>query len=327
MNRRDTLLALLALGAAPLAAEAQQAGKIPVIGFLHPGFPPGRVVNPIWTGFREGLREIGYVEDETIRIEWRWGLGKPATLPGFAAELVRLKVDAIVAVGPPSVVAAKQATTALPIIALDLETDPIAAGLVASFARPGGNVTGLFLDLPGLTSKWLQLMREVIPDTKRIAILWHAPTGPYQLRPITAAAKSVSIEAQILEFREGTELEAALNSSLRRRPQALIQLGSPLITNSAKQIADFSAANRLPGISPFRSFPDSGGLMSYGPNLSILYRRIGPYIAKILKGAKPGDLPVELPTHFELVVNMKAAKALGVKIPQSLLLRIDQVIE
>ena len=327
MNRRDTVLALLALAAAPLAAIAQQPGKIPVIGFLHPGFPSGKVVNPTEMGFREGLREIGYVEGETIRVEWRWGLGKSATLPGIAAEFVRLKVDAIVAVGPPSVMAAKQATTTLPIVAVDLETDPIAAGLVASFARPGGNITGLFLDLPGLTGKWLQLIRDVVPDTKRIAILWHAPTGPYQLRPITAAAKSVSIETQILEFRESTELEAALNSSLKRRPQALIQLGSPLISISGKQIADFSAANRLPGISPFRSFPDSGGLMSYGPNLSILFRRIAPYIAKILKGAKPDDLPVELPTHFELVVNRKAAKALGVKLPQSLLLRADQVIE
>ena len=327
MNRRDTLLALIALGAAPFAANAQQPGKIPVIGFLHPGFPSGKVVNLTEIGFREGLREIGYVEGETIKIEWRWGLGKPASLPGLAAELVRLKVDAMVAVGSPSVVAAKQATTALPIVAIDLETDPIATGLVASFARPGGNITGLFLDLPGLTSKWLQLVRDVVPELKRLAILWHAPTGPYQLRPIMAAAKSVSIETQILEFRESTELEAALNSSLKRRPQALIQLGSPLINNSGKQIADFSAANRLPGISPFRLFPDSGGLMSYGPNLSILFRRIAPYIAKILKGAKPGDLPVELPTHFELVVNMKAARTIGVKIPQSLLLRADQVIE
>ena len=327
MNRRNTLLTLLALAAAPFAADAQQSGKIPVIGFLHPGFPSGKVVNVTEIGFREGLREIGYIEGETIKIEWRWGLGKPATLPGIAAELVRLKVDAIVAVGPPSVMAAKQATTTLPIVAVDLETDPIAAGLVASFGRPGGNITGLFLDLPGLTSKWLQLIKDVVPEMKRIAILWHVPTGPYQLRPITAAAKSVSIETQVLEFREATELEAALNSSRKRRPQALIQLGSPLINNSGKQIADFSAANRLPGISPFRSFPDSGGLMSYGPNLSILFRRIAPYIAKILKGAKPGDLPVELPTHFELIVNLKTAKAMGITIPQSLLLRADEVIQ
>ena len=326
MNRRDTLLALFALGAAPITARAQQPGKVPVIGFLHPGFPEG-AGNSTYIGLLEGLREIGYVEGKTIKIEARWGLGKPATLPGLAAELVRLKVDVIVAVGPPSVVAAKHATATLPIVAADLETDPIAAGFVASFARPGGNITGLFLDLPGLTGKWLQLIRDVIPDTKRIAVLWHAPTGPYQLRAITAAAKSISIETQTLEFRDNTELEAALNSGLNRRPQALIQLGSPIINNAGKQIADFTVMNRLPGISQFRSFPDNGGLMSYGPNLSILMARIAPLVAKMLKGAKPGDLPVEQPTHFEMIVNMKTAKALGVKIPQSLLLRTDQVIE
>jgi putative ABC transport system substrate-binding protein len=326
MNRRDSVLALLALASAPFAADAQQPGKIPVIGFLHPGFPEG-AGNNTYLGLREGLREIGYVEGVTIKIETRWGLGKPATLPGFAAELVRLKVDAIVAVGPPSVVAAKQATGTLPILAVDLETDPVAAGFVASFARPGGNITGLFLDLPGLTGKWLQIIRDVLPDAKRIAVLWHAPTGPYQLRAIATAAKAASIDLQVLEFREGTELQAALNSSLKRRPQALIQLGSPLINNAAKQIAEFSAKHRLPGISQLRSFPDNGGLMSYGPNLSILMARIAPLVAKMLKGAKPGDLPVEQPTHFEMIVNMKTAKALGVKIPQSLLLRTDQVIE
>jgi len=327
MNRRDSVLALLALAAAPLAVNAQQLGKIPVIGFLHPGFPSGKVVNISEVGLREGLRELGHVEGQTIKIEWRWGLGKPSALAGLAAELVRLKVDVVMAVGPPSVFAAKQATTTLPIIAIDLETDPIAAGLIASFAKPGGNITGLFLDLPGLTNKWLQLIRDIRPDTKRLAILWHAPTGPYQLRPIVAAAKSVSIETQVLEFRDGSELAAALNSSLKGRPQALIQLGSPLINNSGKQIADFSAANRLPSISAFRSFPDNGGLMSYGPNLSILYRRMGHYIAKIIKGEKPGDLPVELPTHFELILNAKAAKEMGLTVPQSLLLRSDEVIQ
>ena len=326
MNRRDTLLALFALGAAPLTARAQQPGKVPVIGFLSPGFPAS-ATNITYIGLVGGLRDIGYVEGETIKIESRWGLGKPETLSGLAAELVRLKVDVIVAVGPHSVVAAKQANGSLPIVAADLETDPVAAGFVASFAKPGGNITGLFLDLPGLTNKWLQLIREVVPDAKRIAVLWHAPTGPYQLRAITAAAKSVSIETQTLEFREHTGLEAALNSGLKRRPQALIQLGSPIINNAGKQIADFSAKHRLPGISPFRSFPDNGGLMSYGPNLSIFFARTGPLVAKILKGAKPGEVPVEQPTHFELIVNMKTAKALGVKIPQSLLLRTDQIIE
>lgn len=325
MNRRDVVISLLALGAAPLTARAQQPGTIPVIGFLHPGFPAG-AANNTYEGLLQGLRDIGYVEGKTIKIESRWGLGKPETLSDLAAELVRLKVDVIVAVGPPSVVAAKQATASLPIVAADLETNPIAAGFVASFARPGGNITGLFLDLPGLTSKWLQLIRDVVPNAQRSAVLWHAPTGPYQLRAITAAAKLASIETQTLEFRESTGLEAALDSGLKRRPQALIQLGSPIINNAGKQIAEFSAKHRLPGISQFRSFPDNGGLMSYGPNLSIFMGRTASLVAKILKGAKPGEVPAEQPTHFELIVNMKAANALGVNVPQSILLRADQLI-
>lgn len=276
MNRRDTVLALLALGAAPLTADAQKTGKIPVIGFLHPGFPEATSGNNSIVGLREGLRDIGYVEGETIKIESRWGLGKPETLPGLAAELVRLKVDVLVATAPHAVMAAKQATGTLPIIANDLESDPVASGFVASLARPGGNITGLFLDLPGLTAKLLQLVREVVPGTQRIAVLWDANTGPYQLRAITAAAKAMSIDLHVLEFRDSTGIENALGSGLKQRPQALIQLGSPLINQAGKRIADFSAKHRLPGISPFRTFPDSGRLMSYGPNLSILFRRIAP---------------------------------------------------
>jgi putative ABC transport system substrate-binding protein len=224
-------------------------------------------------------------------------------------------------------VAAKQATGSLPIVAADLETDPVAAGFVASVARPGGRITGLFLDLPGLTSKWLPLIRDIVPDAQRIAVLWQAPTGPYQLHAIIAAAQSVSIETQVLECGDNNGLEAALNSGRKRRPQALIQPGSPIINNAGKQIAECTAKHRLPGMSQFRSFPDRGGLMSYGPNLSILFRRVTPYIGNILKGAKPGELPVELPTHFEVIVNRNTAKAMGITIPQSLLLRADEVIQ
>jgi putative ABC transport system substrate-binding protein len=325
MNRRETVFAMAALYAAPLGAIAQPARKLPVIGYLHPGFPPP-ATNPSMTGLREGLRDFGYVDGETIRIESRWGEGKPGTLPGFAQELVKLNVDVLVAVGPPSVVAAKNATSILPIVALDLETDPIASGLVASLTRPNGNVTGLFLDLPGMAGKWLQLIREVIPGLQRVAALWDANTGPYQTRPLASAAKAVSIDLQILEFRASAEIEGALNAGLKKRPQALIQLGSPQINQGAQRIADFLAKNRLPGISPFRAFPDSGGLMSYGPNLPILYRRMAPFISRILKSAKPGELPVEQPTHYELILNRKTAKALGVEFQQSMALRADEVI-
>ncbi len=326
MNRRDSVFAIAALGAAPFCANAQPARKIPVIGYLHPGFPPP-ATNPSMAGLREGLRELGYVDGETIRIETRWGLGKPATLPGFAQELVRLKVDALVAVGPPSVMAAKGATDTLPILALDLETDPAASGLVTNLARPNGNVTGLFLDLPSLTGKWLHLIREVVPGMKRVAVLWDVNTGPYQVRPLTAAAKAVGIDLDFLEFRASSEIEAAIGASLKKKPQALLQLGSPLINQGAPRIADLLAKNRLPGISPFRAFADSGGLMSYGPNLPILYRRMAPYISRILKGAKPADLPVEQPTHYELLLNRKTATALKLTLSQSMLLRADEVIQ
>jgi putative tryptophan/tyrosine transport system substrate-binding protein len=227
-----------------------------------------------------------------------------------------------------SVKAAKAATRDLPIVAVDLESDPIASGFVASLAAPGGNITGLFLDLPDLAGKWLQLVREVVPDARRIAVLWDANTGEYQLRELSAVAKAMSINLQVLEFRNSAGIESALSACLRDRPQALIQLGSPLINAASKSIVDFLATHGLPGISPFRAFAESGGVMSYGPNLRVMFSRGLPaYISKILKGTKPGALPVEQPTNFEFVVNMKTATALGIKVPQPMLLRADEVID
>ena len=328
MNRRDIVLALAALGAAPLAARAQQGRRIPVIGFLHPG-SPGAIAGPssVATGLRDGLRDIGYLEGENIKIEYRWAQGKPDMLPALAHELVGIKVDLIVAVSPASVRAAKAATRDLPIVAHDLETDPVASGLVASLARPGGNMTGLFLDLPDMAAKWLQLVREAVPGVRRVAVLWDANTGESQLRAITPAAKATAVELQILEYRDLSGMAPALESSLKARPQALVLLGSPLINRWADRVAGFAARHRLPGISPFRSFAERGGLMSYGVNLVVMYRGLAPIIAKILKGSRPGDLPIEQPTHFEFIVNLKAAKALGLAIPGSLLLRADEVIE
>ena len=328
MNRRDTVLALAALGVVPLATHAQQARKIPVIGWLNPG-TAAAVTGPssAYDGLRAGLRTNGYVEGETIRIEARWAQGKPEALPGLAQELVRQKVDIIVAVSPPAVKAAAAATRDLPIVAQDLETDPVASGLVASLAKPGGNLTGLFLNHAELAAKWLQMVKEIVPGARRIAVLRDANTGPYQIAAITAAAKTMAVNLQVLEFRDAAGLHGALSAGLKERPEALVQLGSPLINQSGKTIAEFLATHRLPAISPFRTFTDNGGLLSYGPNLPIVYRGLAIYISKILKGAKPGDLPVEQPTHFELVVNLKAAKAMGVKIPTAILVRADEVIE
>ena len=311
-----------ALGAAPFAARAQPARKLPVVGYMHPGLPPP-AVNPTFLG----LRDLGYVDGETVKIEARFGAGKPDALLAMAQELVRMKVDLLVAVSPVAVKAARAATTELPILGLDLETDPIAAGLVSNLARPNGNLTGLYLNLPGLAAKWLQLLREVVPGSKRVAVLWDANTGPYQIEPLRQAAKAVGVELQVLEFRGSAEMESVLGASLKARPQALLQLGSPLINQAGPRIAEFLLKNRLPGISPFRSFADGGGVISYGPNLQILYRRMAPLIVRILKGAKPADLPIEQPTHYEMILNLKTAKALGVKFPQHMLLRADQVIE
>jgi ABC-type uncharacterized transport system substrate-binding protein len=328
MRRREFITILGGAAAGwPLAAKAQQARSLPVIGFLHPGFPSYTGYGAPIVYLKDGLREAGYVEGETVRIEARWGLGKPDTMPALAEELVRLKVDVLVATARPSIEAAKSATKELPIVALDLESDPVASGFVASLAAPGGNITGLFLDAPGLTGKWLQLIREVVPDARRIAVLWDANTGEYQLRAMSAAAKAMSIDLQVLEFRNAVGMESALTAGLKERPQALSQLGSPLINAAGKSIADFLATHRIPGISMFRSFPESGGVMSYGPDLSVWFRRLGRYVSAVLKGAKPADLPVEQPANFELIVNLKAATALGLTVPHSLLARADEVIE
>jgi len=326
MNRRDSLRALLALWAAPLAAKAVEPKNVPVIGFLSPAkFSPSTAVS--FNGLRDGLRALGYVDGKTIKIESRWGDGKPERLPRLAEELVRLKVDVIAAAAAPSVIAASHATKTIPIVATDLETDPVAGGLVANLARPGGNITGLFLDQPALTGKWLQLLGEVVPGMQHVAVLWDATTGPYQLAAIKAAAQAMSVELQIVEFRDAAALEDALGAALTKRPQALVQLSSPVINSQSKATAAFASMHRLPGISAFRKFPESGGLMSYGPNLPVFFRQQARYVAKILGGAKPGDLPVELPSHFEFVVNLKAATAIGAKVPQSTLMMADDVID
>jgi putative tryptophan/tyrosine transport system substrate-binding protein len=255
-----------------------------------------------------------------------WARGKPDTLPGLAQELVALKVDLLVAVAPQSVRAAKQATTTLPIVAVDLESDPVASGFAASLGRPGGNLTGLFLDHPQIAGKWLQLITEVVPGARRIAVLWDVSTGEAQMRAIVAAAKALSVELTLLELRDGGEMQSVLESGLKGRPQALVLLGSPLINQQAQTIAEFCARNRLPSISPFRNFAEGGGLMSYGVNFAITLRQLAPYVAKILKGAKPGDLAIEQPSHFEFIVNHKAAKALGLTLAQAVLVRADEVI-
>ena len=311
--------------AAPLAAEAQQAGKGPVVGLLHPGVPDRAV--PAITALQQGLHGLGYIEGQNIRLESRWASGRLEKLPGLAADLVRLNVDVIYAIGPQGIRAARDASRTIAIVGTDLEGDPVASGLVATYARPGRNITGLFLDQPGLTGKWLQLIREVAPTTRRVAALWDASTGPYQLRALTVAAESAAMEVQVLEVLRPTEYEDILKRAMRGRPHALIQLSSPLIRQASRRVADFTVEHRLPGISMFIEFAKSGGLLTYGPDLPQFFVRAASLIDKILKGARPADLPIEQPTKFELALNLKTARTLGLTIPPSLLQRADQVIE
>ena len=325
MRRREFVLALGGLAARPFAARAQQ-GKMPIIGFLHPGFPDG-IGSPAFSALRDGLRDVGYVEGETVKIEARWARGEPETLAHLTQELIQLHVDVLVPTARPSIEAARAATTDLPIVANDLESDPVASGYVASLAHPGGNLTGLFLDAPTLCGKWLQQMSDIVPAAKKIAVLWDSTTGSYQLDAIKTAATAASIDVIVMDFRDHAGLDAALEAGLKQGPQAVIQLGSPLTRQAGTRTAQILSTHHTPGISQFRTFPDGGGLMSYGPELFDLYRRIGPIVAKILRGARPADLPIERPTKFELVINLNAAKALGVTIPSLLLATADEVIE
>jgi putative tryptophan/tyrosine transport system substrate-binding protein len=325
MRRRELITLLGGAAAAwPLRAQAQQ-GKVPIVGFLYPGFSdPG---SPIFDALGQGLRDVGYIEGETVKIEARWARGNPDTLPQLTRELIQLHADVLVPAARPSIEAARAATTDLPIVVADLESDPVASGYVASLAHPGGNLTGLFLDAPTLCGKWLQQINDIVPAVKKIGVLWDSTTGTYQLDAIRAAATTASIDLVVMEFRDSAGLDTALESGLKQAPQAVIQLGSPLIRQAGTRTADILSARRIPSISQFRTFPDGGGLMSYGPDLIYLFRRIGPIVGKILRGARPADLPIERPTKFELVINLRAAKALGVTIPGALLATADEVIE
>ena len=285
-------------------------------------------VSHLYGAFRQRLRELGYVDGQNIAFEVRSAEGRAERLPDLAADLVRLKVDVIVAGGTPAPLAAKRATTAIPIV-MASAGDPVGSGLVASLARPGGNVTGLSLLVPELGGKRLQLLKEVVPGVSRVAVLWNA-ANPYPVlvwRQTEAAARALGVHLQSLDVRGPDDLEGAFAAATRGRAGALITVEDPLTFGQRKRIVDFAARARLPAMYGFREFVDAGGLMSYAASLADLSRRAATYVDKILKGAKPADLPVEQPTKFELVINLKTAKALGLTIPPSVLIRADQVIQ
>jgi putative tryptophan/tyrosine transport system substrate-binding protein len=327
MNRR-TFLCGLTLGtlSAPLGVEAQQVRKTSRIGVLALGIPT--MYTARYEAFRQGLRELGYVEGQTIAIEYRYAEGKFERLPDLAAELVRLNVDIILASSAPETRAAKRATTSIPIV-FGLHGDPVGTGDVASLGKPGGNITGMATMAPDLSGKRLELLKEAFPRIARVAMLWNTtnPAKAGDWRETQGAAQALGLTLQSREVRGPEDFPSAFAAMTTQRPDAFLTLDDPVLLNSRSSIVAFAAKQRLPVIYPQRDYTDAGGLMSYGPSVSDMFRHAASYVGRILKGAKPADLPVEQPTKFELVINLKTAKALGLTIPPSVLGRADQIIE
>ena len=330
MDRRAFISGIsFGLLAAPLAAEAQPAGKVPRIGVL--GNQPN--ADPPGEAFLQGLRDHGYVEGRNLVIERRFAEGKPERLPALAAELVALRVDVIWAGSTIGALAAKQATKTLPIVMV--AGDPVMSGLVTSLAKPGGNVTGLSSQAaPDFFGKWLELLKQAVPGVSRVAVLWQRSVSvvgqrrdEYMLKGADVAARALRVRLQFVEATGPADIDRAFSDMTRTHADALTVLLSNMFFAERRRLVDLAAKNRLPALYQAREFVDVGGLMAYGPNFADIFRRAATYVDKILKGAKPGDLPIEQPTKFELVINLKTAKALGLTIPPSLLQRADQVIE
>jgi putative ABC transport system substrate-binding protein len=325
MKRRNAVLVLLGLGAVPLATIAQSAAKPAQVGYLAFGGPES--AGPNADIFKEGLRDLGYVEGKDFVFEARWAMGKAERLPDLAKELVALQPDVIVVQTPLTALAAQQVTTTIPIVMAGI-SDPVGMGLVKSLARPGGNITGLSSHGADLSPKLLELLLTVVPGLSRIAILY-TPVDSVgtSLKNLQAAAQSVSVNVLAIEVRAPAEIENAFTRIGRENLRAVIAMSSPLLFFQSRQIAELAIKNRIPSAFLLSEFSEAGGLMSYGENLKDAYRREATYVDKILKGAKPGDLPIDQSAKFELVVNLKTATALGITVPQSILLRADRVIK
>jgi putative tryptophan/tyrosine transport system substrate-binding protein len=325
MKRREFIKLLgVATAARPFSVRAQRAGKLPMIGYLGSGTPS---TDNQWLGaFVQRLRELGWIDGRDVAIEVRWAAGRSERFAEIAAEFVRLKVDVIVTAGR-GVFAAKQATSVIPIVFATV-ADPLSTGLVASLARPGGNVTGLSLTSPELASKRLELLREAIPGFRQLAIMANAeyPPSMRELDELGTAARPLGIETIALKIRQAADIAPAFET-LKGRAEALYVVGESLTSANRVRIHTFALAARLPTMEPNREMVETGGLMSYAPNFPSLYRRAGDLVDKILRGAKPADIPVEQPSKLDLVINLTTAKALGLTVPSSLLARADEVIE
>jgi len=324
--RRITILVLLLLLLVPVVAHSQPAGKVPRVGILWAYSPP--VVSSLGDAFRQGLRGLGYVEGQNIILEERWAEGHFERLPSLAAELSRLDLDVIVTASTPAVRAAQQAIKTTPIV-MTLVSDPVEDGVVASLARPGRNVTGLSLMHPELSAKRVALLKEVVPKLSRVALLWSPSTASYRkvLSETQTAAHALGLQLQPVEVRGGRNFDSAFSAIAREHAGALVVLPDPLFRDQQRRILDLAAKSRLPAMYWSKDLVEAGGLMAYGANFPDAMRQAARFVEKILKGAKPADLPIEQPAKLELVINMKTAKALRLTIPPSILARADSVIE
>jgi putative ABC transport system substrate-binding protein len=318
------LLVALAVVVAPLVAEAQPAGKVPRVGVIGEFSP----THPFIASFRQGLRELGYTEGQSIVVEYRHAYGVLDRVGNFAVELIRLKVDILVVGGTVSAQLAKAQTTTVPIV-FATSGDPVGSGLVASLGHPGGNVTGMSIVSPELIGKQLELLKAAVPKASRVTVLYNPvnPASRYALNATRDAARTLGVELQLLEVRQPKELPSAFSALTGWQAGALLLLADPMLGNQLDHIAKLAAKGRLPAMYLRAEFAEAGGLLAYGPSFADNYRRAATYVDKIIKGAKPADLPVQQPTKFELVINLRTAKALGLTIPQLLLLQADQVIE
>ena len=325
-SRLAALVTVLTLLVGAVIADAQQSGNVPRIGWL--GFPTREAARAYVQVFQQGLKDLGWVEGRNITIEWRFADGKPEHLPALMAELIQLRVDMIVVPSTPPSLIAKQATTSIPIVTVG-GGDPVELGLAASLARPGGNVTGLTSTMgPEIAGKQLEVLKETVPKVSRMAILWNpaTPGNALALKEAEIAARTLGVQLERVEARRLGDLDGVFREMSKKHAGSLLILGDVLFTTHRARLADLTVKNRLPALYGDRQFAEAGGLASYGVNILTNFYRAATYVDKILKGAKPGDLPIERPTTFALVINLKTAKAFGLAIPQSLLLRADEVI-
>jgi putative tryptophan/tyrosine transport system substrate-binding protein len=322
MKRREFISLVAGAAAWPLTARAEQ---MPVVGLLNP-LPAPEAMPHLVAAFRQGLAEEGYVEGKNLTIEYRYTNFRSELMQQAARDVVQRKVNVIFASTPDAIVATRSATSTIP-TAVDLESDPIAMGYIKSLARPGGNLTGMFLDLPELSGKQVGLIKEIVPRLSHVAIFGIPGINAAQFAAASAAVQAVGLDAEIIEVQVPDDWARALEAAKTKQVEAGILLSSPLVFSSSKQIGEFAVADRLPLIALFAEFPKAGGFISYGPNIAAMWQGAGVYVGKILHGAKPNDLPIQRPEKFDLVINLKAAQALGLSVPSVLLATADEVIE